>query len=103
MNFKRQRAITIPLIQEAVANFFNVTVQDLNGKKRNKEIVVPRQIAMYIARELTQDSLPQIGRAFGGKDHTTVMHSTEKIENAIENDSILAEQVQKIREELSNG
>ena len=103
MNFKRQRAITIPIIQEAVAKFFNVTVQDLNGKKRNKEIVVPRQIAMYIARELTQDSLPQIGRSFGGKDHTTVMHSTEKIENAIENDSILAEQVQSIREELSNG
>ncbi|CAM2756753.1 chromosomal replication initiator protein DnaA [Weissella confusa] len=102
MNFKRQRAITIPIIQETVAKFFNVTVQDLNGKKRNKEIVVPRQIAMYIARELTQDSLPQIGRAFGGKDHTTVMHSTEKIENAIENDAVLAGQVQQIREELSN-
>ena len=79
-----------------------MTVQDLNGKKRNKEIVVPRQIAMYLARELTQDSLPQIGRAFGGKDHTTVMHSTEKIDNAIENDALLADQVQKIREELSN-
>lgn len=102
MNFKRQRAITIPIIQDTVAKFFDVTVQDLNGKKRNKEIVVPRQIAMYLARELTQDSLPQIGRAFGGKDHTTVMHSTEKIDNAIENDVLLSEQVQKIREELSN-
>ena len=102
MNFKRQRAITIPIIQDTVAKFFDVTVQDLNGKKRNKEIVVPRQIAMYLARELTQDSLPQIGRAFGGKDHTTVMHSTEKIDNAIENDALLADQVQKIREELSN-
>jgi len=102
MNFKRQRAITIPIIQETVAKFFGTTVIDLKGKKRNKEIVVPRQIAMYLSRELTQDSLPQIGRAFGGKDHTTVMHSTEKIDIAIENDAMLADQVQKIREELSN-
>ncbi|MBS0948785.1 chromosomal replication initiator protein DnaA [Weissella minor] len=102
MSFKRQRAITVPIIQDTVATYFDVTVSDLNGKKRNKEIVVPRQIAMYLARELTQDSLPQIGRTFGGKDHTTVMHSTEKIEKQIAEDEQLQRQVGEIREKLRN-
>ncbi|KRN32163.1 chromosomal replication initiator protein DnaA [Weissella halotolerans] len=100
MNFKRQRAITIPIIQDIVARYYDVTVSDINGKKRNKEIVVPRQVAMYLAREMTQDSLPQIGRAFGGKDHTTVMHSTEKIEKILGEDITLEHQVQEIRERL---
>ncbi|MBM7616956.1 chromosomal replication initiator protein [Weissella uvarum] len=100
MSFKRQRTITVPIIQDTVANYFGVTVSDLNGKKRNKEIVVPRQIAMYLARELTQDSLPQIGRTFGGKDHTTVMHSTEKIEKKIAEDESLQRQVEEIRQKL---
>ncbi|MBX4173214.1 chromosomal replication initiator protein DnaA [Weissella viridescens] len=102
MSFKRQRAITVPIIQDTVATYFDVTIDDLNGKKRNKEIVVPRQIAMYLARELTQDSLPQIGRTFGGKDHTTVMHSTEKIEKKIAEDEQLQRQVEEIREKLSD-
>ncbi|SUP52315.1 Chromosomal replication initiator protein DnaA [Weissella viridescens] len=57
---------------------------------------------MYLARELTQDSLPQIGRTFGGKDHTTVMHSTEKIEKKIAEDEQLQRQVEEIREKLSD-
>lgn len=102
MSFKRQKIVTVPIIQTIVANYFDLTVDDLTGTRRNKQIVTPRQIAMYLARELTQDSLPQIGRAFGGRDHTTVMHSTEKIEGAIGEDLILEQQVQDIRERLSD-
>ena len=102
MSFKRQKVVTVPIIQTIVANYFDLTVDDLTGTRRNKQIVTPRQIAMYLARELTQDSLPQIGRAFGGRDHTTVMHSTEKIEGAIGEDHILEQQVQEIRERLSD-
>jgi chromosomal replication initiator protein len=102
MSFKRQKVVTVPIIQTIVSNYFDLTVDDLTGTRRNKQIVTPRQIAMYLARELTQDSLPQIGRAFGGRDHTTVMHSTEKIEGAIGEDHILEQQVQEIRERLSD-
>jgi chromosomal replication initiator protein len=101
LNFKRQRAITIPMIQDKVATHFGVTVADINGKKRNKEIVIPRQIAMYLARDLTQESLPQIGRAFGGKDHTTVMHASDKILKALADDPDLDREVQLIRESMS--
>lgn len=102
MSFKRQKVVTVPIIQTIVANYFDLSIDDLTGSRRNKQIVIPRQIAMYLARELTQDSLPQIGRAFGGRDHTTVMHSTEKIEGAIGDDLILEQQVQEIRERLSD-
>lgn len=102
MSFKRQKIVTVPIIQTIVADYFDLTVDDLTGTRRNKQIVTPRQIAMYLARELTQESLPQIGRAFGGRDHTTVMHSTEKIEGAIGDDLILEQQVQDIRERLSD-
>ncbi|MDR3189945.1 MAG: chromosomal replication initiator protein DnaA [Lactobacillaceae bacterium] len=99
-NFERHRVITIPIIQDAVAEYFNVNVDDILGKKRTQEIVIPRQIAMYLAREITQESLPAIGRAFGGKDHTTVMHSTEKIDKLIEEDRNLDLQIRELREKL---
>ncbi|AEJ23645.1 chromosomal replication initiation protein [Weissella koreensis KACC 15510] len=97
LNFERSNIITIPLIQEAVAYYFDLNISDLTGKSRVKEIVIPRQIAMYLSREITQESLPAIGRAFGGKDHTTVMHSTNKIEENMLDDAKLEQQVQKIR------
>src|SRR5690606_5701660 len=71
--------IKIKDIQAAVSKYYQISMIDLKGKKRVKSIVVPRQIAMYLSRELTSSSLPKIGAEFGGKDHTTVIHAYEKI------------------------
>lgn len=73
------RAISVEMIQKTVAEFFRVPPSELRAKKRTRNIVLPRQIAMYLARQLTAQSLPEIGNAFGGKDHTTVLHSCKKI------------------------
>lgn len=72
----------------------------MKGKKRNKHIVLPRQIAMYISRELTDNSLPKIGKEFGGKDHTTVIHAHEKIENLVDEDPEITDNIQKIKQQL---
>lgn len=93
-------ALTIPLIQEKVAGYYHISQTDLKGKKRVKQIVVPRQIAMYLARELTDNSLPKIGAEFGGKDHTTVLHSIDKIEEMLQSDHNLQEDVQNLKMEL---
>lgn len=82
---KTQR-VTIPLIQQAVAEYFNIEIEDLKAQRRTKNITFPRQIAMYIIRELTDYSLPKIGEEFGGRDHTTVIHAYEKIQNSIKED-----------------
>lgn len=75
--------LTIQEIQNKVAKYYHVTVSELRGKKRVKTIVIPRQIAMYLSRELTDASLPKIGQDFGGKDHTTVIHAYDKITKAV--------------------
>ncbi|KIS03416.1 chromosomal replication initiator protein DnaA [Paucilactobacillus wasatchensis] len=93
-------ALTIPLIQEKVAGYYHISQTDLKGKKRVKQIVMPRQIAMYLARELTDNSLPKIGTEFGGKDHTTVLHSIDKIEELLQSDHNLQEDVQNLKMEL---
>jgi len=77
---KQDRRITIDSIQKAVAERFAIKPLQLKEKSNRKEIVVPRQVAMYLVKELTQASLPEIGRAFGGKHHTTVIHSINKID-----------------------
>ena len=83
---KHQAGLTIPQIQNQVAKYFKISLDDLKGHKRNKNIVMPRQIAMYLSRELTDSSLPKIGQEFGGKDHTTVLHSCDKIAKLLESD-----------------
>ncbi|NLW45991.1 MAG: chromosomal replication initiator protein DnaA [Firmicutes bacterium] len=82
---KTQR-VTIPLIQQAVAEYFNIEIEDLKAQRRTRNITFPRQIAMYIIRELTDYSLPKIGEEFGGRDHSTVIHAYEKIQNSIQED-----------------
>ena len=77
------KVINIEEIQKSVADFFRVPLSELRAKKRHKTIVLPRQIAMYLCRQLTNFSLPEIGNAFGGKDHTTVLHSYKKIEQVL--------------------
>jgi len=79
-----------------IADNYNLTVEDLKSKKRLAKIAVPRQIGMYICRTHLKESLPKIGSEFGGKDHTTVMHSVEKIKKEIEKDKTLEEEINKL-------
>lgn len=93
--------ITIKDIQTEVSKYYQISMVDLKGKKRVKSIVVPRQIAMYLSRELTSNSLPKIGAEFGGKDHTTVIHAYEKIAQALTTDSDLKKEVEELKKKFS--
>ena len=95
-----RRPLTIDRIQNVVSDFYNVTLDDMKGKRRDKHIVFPRQVAMYLVRDETPSSLPAIGQAFGGRDHTTALHSIEKIANEIKEDERLRYEVESIRERL---
>ncbi|WP_433597061.1 chromosomal replication initiator protein DnaA [Limosilactobacillus reuteri] len=92
--------ISIATIQKQVADFYNITQGDILGKKRVKQIVLPRQIAMYLSRELTDSSLPKIGNEFGGKDHTTVLHAIDKIEAELKKDTDLQNDITKLKAKL---
>jgi chromosomal replication initiator protein len=91
-----KKLITVDFIQRCVAEEFGVSLQDFKTKRRNKNIVLPRQIAMYLSRELTELSLPEIGEFFGGKDHTTVLHSYNKIKGDININEILKDKVERV-------
>jgi chromosomal replication initiator protein len=91
-----ERLVTIDFIQRCVSEEFGVGVPDLKTKRRNKTIVLPRQVAMYLSRVLTDLSLPEIGAHFGGKDHTTVLHSFNKIKEAVAKNEQLKLKVEKI-------
>ena len=97
---KKPVQITIPLIQLKVAEYFGVKTEDMKSKKRARVVSFPRQVAMYLCRELTDNSLPKIGKHFGDRDHTTVMHAQDKISQEIEKDPAIAQAVNKIREVL---
>ncbi|MDN6291148.1 MAG: chromosomal replication initiator protein DnaA, partial [Tetragenococcus koreensis] len=92
--------LTVEQIQEEVSDYYHLHVSDLKGKKRTKGIVVPRQIAMYLCRELTDYSLPKVGAEFGGKDHTTVIHAYEKIHQLIKEDQTIQNEVTEIKNHL---
>ncbi|EME8206439.1 chromosomal replication initiator protein DnaA [Enterococcus faecium] len=94
--------LSILQIQEEVAKYYHIQLKDLKGKKRVKSIVVPRQIAMYLARELTDNSLPKIGAEFGGKDHTTVIHAHEKIQQLMDSNVSMQNEVSEIKNFLLN-
>jgi chromosomal replication initiator protein len=94
------RKITIEAIQRAVAEQFGMRIGELKQKNNSRQIVVPRQIAMYLAKQLTEASLPEIGRQFGGKHHTTVMHSIAKIDEQKRHDKDLARTLGKLEETL---
>ncbi len=95
------RKITIEAIQRAVAEHFGMRVPELKQKNNSRQIVVPRQIAMYLAKQMTEASLPEIGRQFGGKHHTTVMHSIGKIDEQRRQDKDLNRTVNKLMETLN--
>jgi chromosomal replication initiator protein len=86
----RVRPITIPTIQRSVAEFFGIRVEEMKAKRRTKGVAFPRQVAMYLSRELTDASLPRIGEEFGGRDHTTVMHACDRVKTAMSIDTHLA-------------
>ena len=87
-------------IQKIVSEYFQISVEDIRSKKRSSNISFPRQIAMYLCRTMTNESFPKIGTEFGGKDHSTVMHSVEKIENEIKVNKDLANIVEKLKKDI---
>ncbi|HTX52360.1 MAG TPA: chromosomal replication initiator protein DnaA [Candidatus Baltobacteraceae bacterium] len=98
---EQQRLPTISSIQKAVAEFFSVRVEDLRSRGRNKSIVLPRQVAMYLCREIVKASLPDIGDGFGGKDHSTVIHACEKVKRKIAGEDAFRRQVEELTVRLS--
>lgn len=99
---EKDREITIDLIIKEVASYFNIKTTDIKSVKRTKSIMLARQIAIYLARKLTNSSLVDIGSKFGGKDHSTVIHSIKKIEDEIKLKSDLKTIVEKIEGKLKS-
>ena len=98
----RPKMITIQDIQQKVGEFYGLKLEDFKARKRTKAVAFPRQVAMYLSRELTDFSLPKIGEAFGGRDHTTVIHAHEKISAQLEQDQELYKVIQNLTEKIKN-
>jgi hypothetical protein len=92
--------ISVALVQEATARHFALTVLALRGQRRSRDVARPRQIAMYLAKELTAFSLPAIGRHFGGRDHTTVIHAVNTVTRLMDVDDGMRSAVEAIRTQL---
>ncbi|MGD9640257.1 chromosomal replication initiator protein DnaA [Trichloromonas acetexigens] len=99
---EKNKEISIEEIQKNVAAYFSIKVSDLKSAKRLKALVIPRQIAMYISRQLTSCSYPEIGDKFGGKDHSTIIHAIKKIERQLEEDYQLKITVENLKNSLTN-
>ncbi|MBQ2461014.1 MAG: chromosomal replication initiator protein DnaA [Clostridia bacterium] len=102
INGEKRRQITAGMIMQTVCEYFSVTMEDLTSATRKREITVPRQIAMYLTRDLTAMSLPQIGAAFGNRDHTTVLHACSVVSKGIQDSVELAAQVSDLRQMIQN-
>jgi chromosomal replication initiator protein len=92
--------VKIEDIQRTVARHYNVSRSDMLSSRRTANVVRPRQIAMYLAKTLTLRSLPEIGRRFGGRDHTTVLHAVRKIESLSDTDKVLADDIETLKRML---
>ena len=88
------RKITIDEIQKKVVEHYNIKLSDMHSPRRSRSVARPRQVAMYLAKSITTRSLPEIGRKFGGRDHTTVIHAIKTIEEIMVNDPNLAEDIE---------
>ncbi len=99
---KKPKIITTQHIMEVVGEKYNVKIEEFIAKKRTKSIAFPRQIAMYLSRELTDLSLPKIGDEFGGRDHTTVLHAHDKISKLLVDDTVLTKEIEEIKETLKS-
>jgi chromosomal replication initiator protein len=98
----QKRVITVEMVQKKIGSFYNIKVSELKSKKKNKAFILPRHSAMYLVRQLTDLSLPEIGRNFGGRDHSTVLHAVQKIENQLKNDQDLQATMDQLIKELEN-
>jgi len=97
------KPITIDAIMEAVAAYFHISIADLQAKRRSQDVAMPRQIAMYLSRDLTEASLPYIGEKFGGRDHTTVIYACQKIQQDMKNDDALRALIDTLIKQLRRG
>ena len=98
---KQSKQVTIDLIQEVVANYYSLRIEDFKSARRTRNVAFPRQIAMYLARKITDMSLPKIGEEFGGRDHTTVIHAYEKISTALKVDEALQNAVAELTKRIN--
>ena len=96
----KRKVTSVKKIAESVAQFYNITIEDLIKQSRKKEFVKPRQVAMYLIRKELDNSFPSIGDFFGGRDHTTVMHAVEKVENLINTKESFKQEVDLIMDKL---
>jgi chromosomal replication initiator protein len=97
---KHNKQITIDLIQDVVASYYNLRIEDFKSQRRTRNVSFPRQVAMYLCRKLTDTSLPKIGEEFGGRDHTTVIHAYEKINESLKEDEALQEAINDITKKI---
>ena len=88
-------------IMKIVGRYFNINPEHLLGKKRSRDITYPRQLAMFLCRELTDLSLPKIGKAFGGRDHTTVLHACEKIHDELQNNTEVRRAISEMKKNIT--
>jgi chromosomal replication initiator protein len=94
--------ISIETIQKVVANFFNIKIADLKVKRKYKGYLIPRQVAMYFCRKLTNASLLEIGEKFGGKDHSTVLHSIKKVEGRVSQEPSFKEMLENLHGQITS-
>ncbi len=99
----KPKQVTISLIQEIVAMHYGLKLDEMKAKKRTRTVSFPRQIAMYLCRELTDSSLPKIGDEFGGRDHTTVIHAHEKIGGELKSDVNLQQTITELVKNIKKG
>ena len=96
----RPLGLTMDRIARAVAAHYDLTVEEMKAKSNSRAIAMPRQVAMYLCKQLTRHSFPEIGREFGGKHHTTVMHSVEKIENLTKEDRNFHRDIEELTDSI---
>lgn len=96
-----KKVINVELIQQIVASYYNIKTEEIKSKKRTQEITYPRQVAMYLCRNLTDLSLPKIGEAFGGRDHTTILHGYEKIAKDLKKDDTLNKTIHDLESRIT--
>ena len=100
---RQKREINAQLIMKTVADYYDISVEDLTRQTRRREYAVPRQYAMYLTRELTDMSLPQIGQAFGGRDHSTVLHACNTVDKNAKTNQSIASVVEDIKNLVTEG
>ncbi len=100
---KSSEPLSIKVIQDVVSQYYNITGNEMTGRRRTQAIVFPRQVAMYLSRHMTEQSLPQIGEEFGGRDHSTVIHACNKIKEKAEEDPKLQSTIQELKRQIEGG